>query len=126
MQRPAGPVDTAVTPRLESSPGPGEQLPGRDPVDIFLAGSAKHLGIPNYRRMLKRAGIEIDDENLPGATQSIMRENAFLFGDRDEINAGVDLFLEAGVDEIVLNLTGTAIEYGRARAVQDLHMLLDL
>ena len=76
--------------------------------------------------MLKRAGIEIDDENLPGATQSIMRENAFLFGDRDEINAGVDLFLEAGVDEIVLNLTGTAIEYGRARAVQDLHMLLDL
>lgn len=49
---------------------------------------------------------------------------AFVFGSLDEIVKRFDEYLDAGVDEIVLNLTGVCNLYGPKAAMDDLKKIL--
>ncbi|MFD7414018.1 LLM class flavin-dependent oxidoreductase [Kitasatospora purpeofusca] len=99
--------------------------PGRDPADLALAGNAGHLRLPHYTDMLRRAGLEVDADDTVAGARALVRGRAFLSGDAAELAAALDEYRAAGVDEIVLNVTGLCQRYGVAAALAELETILD-
>lgn len=98
--------------------------PDRDPVELLLAGNAGHLKLPHYQDMLRRSGIDVDPNDLAGSAKAVIAGRAFVSGDADEILAVLDEYRAAGVDEIVLNVTGLCRRYGLPTALGELETLL--
>jgi hypothetical protein len=77
--------------------------------------------------MLSRSGIDVDMRNDPEASgKALVGGDAFLFGDESEILDKLGQFTAAGVDEIVLNVTGVAMTEGGPAALRELETLLRL
>lgn len=93
--------------------------PGRDPESLVTAACGAHVRAPHYRDMLRRAGIDLPDGAGPSARR-LIDEGVFLYGGADEIRDRLDAFAAAGVDEVVLNATGTAARHGPKAAATDL------
>lgn len=99
---------------------------GRDPLEVTLASSSGHMSLPHYRSMLEAAGIRVDIEADPLASaQAMIDGGAFLAGSRDDVEAGLAEYASAGVDEVVLNLSGVASLEGDRAALGDLEKLLE-
>ncbi|OZM73049.1 5,10-methylene tetrahydromethanopterin reductase [Amycolatopsis antarctica] len=96
----------------------------RDPLDLALASSRVHLGLPHYAGMLREAGIDPDLDDPRRAASALMDGGAFLSGDSTEVIDRLTEFTEAGVDEIVLNSTGVCLSEGHVAALADLKNLL--
>lgn len=104
--------------------------PDRDPVRLALASNRHHLKAAHYQDMLRRGGVELpeatgsqaQDESARGA--ALVAGDAFLYGEPAELLAKLEAFREAGVDEIVLNVTGVAQLYGAQAASRELRTLL--
>jgi alkanesulfonate monooxygenase SsuD/methylene tetrahydromethanopterin reductase-like flavin-dependent oxidoreductase (luciferase family) len=112
-------------PRVAAVVSVGLDAPGRDPVDVVLAGSTGHLQLPHYQDMLCRAGIEVDPGDLRRSAKEVLAGGAFLWGGPDEVAAGLARYVDAGVDELVLNATGLCQRDGLGAAVQDVQAILD-
>ncbi|GGZ11910.1 LLM class flavin-dependent oxidoreductase [Streptomyces nitrosporeus] len=108
----------------------------RDPVQLALASNRNHLRAAHYRDMLRRGGVDLPDE-VPEGTgppddnellqgKALIAGDAFLYGGPDGLRAGLDAYREAGVDEIVLNVTGVARVFGPQAATKELRALLTL
>jgi alkanesulfonate monooxygenase SsuD/methylene tetrahydromethanopterin reductase-like flavin-dependent oxidoreductase (luciferase family) len=101
--------------------------PERDATKLALAGNAGHMRLPHYTDMLSRSGIDVDMRNDPEASgKALVGGDAFLFGDESEILDKLGQFTAAGVDEIVLNVTGVAMTEGGPAALRELETLLRL
>ncbi|MEV4293600.1 LLM class flavin-dependent oxidoreductase [Microbispora rosea] len=96
----------------------------RDPVDLVLAGNTGHLSLPHYQDMLRKSGIEVDPDDLRVTAKGVLAGRAFVSGDPDELRAGMEEYRAAGVDEIVLNVTGVCQLYGLPAALAELDTLL--
>ncbi|MGB8381541.1 MAG: LLM class flavin-dependent oxidoreductase [Dermatophilaceae bacterium] len=96
----------------------------RDPVLLAVASSGNHLRGPHYQAMLRAAGVAVTGRDVAVDAKALLAANAFVYGDRDDIAAGLAEYAAAGVDEVCLNLVGTASTHGSASALADLTTLL--
>ncbi|MFF3404298.1 LLM class flavin-dependent oxidoreductase [Streptomyces sp. NPDC002659] len=99
--------------------------PGRDSAALALAASAGHIRLPHYASMLDRSGIHVDPADPTASAGALMSGRAFLYGNAAAIREGLDEFREAGVDEIVLSVTGVHATYGNQAALHELDTLLE-
>lgn len=61
-----------------------------------------YLGLPNYTRQLARFGM--DESDLAGAGSDRFIDSAVVWGDDDQVRAGVDAHLEAGADHVAVQV----------------------
>ncbi|MFO7253142.1 MAG: LLM class flavin-dependent oxidoreductase [Actinomycetes bacterium] len=97
---------------------------GRDPVELVLTGNSGHLSLPHYQDMLRRSGIEVDPDEPAVTAKGVLASRAFVFGDLDGVRAAMAEYREAGVDEIVLNVTGVCLRLGLPTALTELETIL--
>ncbi|OEJ39803.1 5,10-methylene tetrahydromethanopterin reductase [Streptomyces agglomeratus] len=98
--------------------------PDREPAELALASNAAHLQAPHYQDMLRRSGIEARDEEPLARAKALVDGDAFLSGDLDALTEKLARYERAGVDEVVLNLTGVANLFGPQAAMAELKTLL--
>ncbi|WP_203580518.1 LLM class flavin-dependent oxidoreductase [Microbacterium hibisci] len=117
--RPCPPI-VAIVPAARRS---GE----RDVRELVARGNANHISRPHYRDMLRQAGIDLEGGiAVEEQAQRIADGGAFLFGDDDELRAGVRAYAEAGVDELVVNTAGVLYTEGPHAALAEAEALLEL
>jgi alkanesulfonate monooxygenase SsuD/methylene tetrahydromethanopterin reductase-like flavin-dependent oxidoreductase (luciferase family) len=99
-------------------------LPDCDPAEIALAGSAAHLQGPHYRDMLRRAGIDTSGDDPAADAKALVAGGAFISGELPDLVHQLEAFGAAGVDEVVLNLTGVFTARGPQTAMDQLKRIL--
>ncbi|WP_338087803.1 LLM class flavin-dependent oxidoreductase [Nocardioides lijunqiniae] len=97
---------------------------GRVPAETALASNAAHLRLPHYVEMLARAGIKVRGERPLEDAEALVEGRAFLSGDIDELTSQLREYEVAGVDEVVLNLTGVHHKSGPQKAMAELRTIL--
>lgn len=98
----------------------------RDITQIVLAGSGGHMQLPHYIDMLDRSGVSVDMEASPEASaKALLEHDVFLHGDEEEVVGKVAAFTDAGVDEVVFNMTGLCSMHGHKAALKEIETLLD-
>jgi len=97
---------------------------GRDLTELVMAGHAHHLRMPHYADMVRRAGIDADLTDPGAAVNAVVKGGAFLTGGLGDIAEQLAAFEEAGVDEIVLNVSGVCAKHGGRAALEELDELL--
>ncbi|MGW0608694.1 LLM class flavin-dependent oxidoreductase [Streptomyces sp. NPDC002640] len=93
-------------PRLAAVVHVSIDAPNRDHEQIVLAASQAHLQAPHYADMLRRAGIEVDPQNLAKTTAELLDSGTVAVGSTDDILHAVAAYREAGADEVILSATG--------------------
>ncbi|MFC0495646.1 hypothetical protein ACFFKE_12180 [Streptomyces mutabilis] len=96
----------------------------RDVSEFVLASNSAHMQAPHYLDMLGKAGINFSDLDSQEAARLMADSGAFLYGNLDQVVKRLDEYRDAGVDEIVLNLTGVCRLYGANAAMNDLKQIL--
>jgi 5,10-methylenetetrahydromethanopterin reductase len=100
------------------------EAPDRDPVQVALAGSGPHLQGPHYRDVLARAGIDVDPGDPADGAARLIDGGAYLTGPPDQLAKQVADFHAAGVDEVVVNVTGVHLGAGFAAALAEVEAIL--
>ncbi|WP_222192516.1 LLM class flavin-dependent oxidoreductase [Modestobacter italicus] len=116
-----GAVDRDDPPRLATVVNVAVDRPGRDPVQLALAGLGNHLAAPHYGDALTRAGYDIVVGDRDHNAAEIVRRGLYVHGTPAEIATALSAYLAAGVDEILLNVGGVHLSRGPVEALQDLH-----
>ncbi|MFC4123044.1 LLM class flavin-dependent oxidoreductase [Nonomuraea zeae] len=98
--------------------------PDRDQTRLVLQSNAGHLMLPHYVDMLERSGIEIDPQQPVETVKRLISGGAFLTGTPEELGGQIGEFHAAGVDELVINLTGVANSYGPQAALTEAETIL--
>ncbi|MEU8887045.1 LLM class flavin-dependent oxidoreductase [Streptomyces sp. NPDC048442] len=104
---------------------------GRDPAKLALASNGAHLSLPHYRDMLRQGGVALPDGGFDTADPesqalALVKGDAFVYGAAEEVLEKLAAYRAAGVDEIVLNVTGVAALEGPSAASHELKRLLQL
>lgn len=121
-----GAADRADVPRVVAIVPVALDRAGRNAAALALASNGAHIQSPHYGQMLRHAGIPVTADTPPlEAAQAVVDGGAFLTGDVDALRAEFAEFEKAGVDELVLNLTGVYNTFGPAKALAELTTLLD-
>lgn len=97
-----------------------------DPTPLVLASNQLHLSAPHYRDMLRQAGVTLPDSDLSALAKAALAGGAFVAGGHAEVAEGLRAFFDAGVDEVVLNVTGVRSVRGSAAAERELVRLLEI
>ncbi|MCA6093596.1 LLM class flavin-dependent oxidoreductase [Streptomyces sp. SCA3-4] len=97
---------------------------GRSPVDLAHLSSGGHLALPHYADMLARAGVDVPAGDPASAARALVTGGGFLYGSAPDIAAGLAAYAAAGVDEVILNLTGVHSWYGTDETLLDLNDIL--
>jgi alkanesulfonate monooxygenase SsuD/methylene tetrahydromethanopterin reductase-like flavin-dependent oxidoreductase (luciferase family) len=113
-----------AAPRLTAMVPVALSRPGADPAEVVLASNNQHMQAPHYIDMLRRAGIELTGSDPALDARRMIEGGAFVHGDVEAVLAQLAAYLDAGVDEIVLNLTGTFNLYGAQATMSDLNTIL--
>jgi alkanesulfonate monooxygenase SsuD/methylene tetrahydromethanopterin reductase-like flavin-dependent oxidoreductase (luciferase family) len=111
-------------PRLVAMVPMALQSPDRDPVRLAFASNAAHLRLPHYRDMLRRAGAHLPDADETTAAKALVACGAFLSGTPQRLAEQLHEFFAAGVDEVVLNVTGVHTLFGHQAAIAELKSIL--
>lgn len=99
--------------------------PGRDSVELAHTGSHGHLRASHYRDMLNRAGAGISPEDPPeAAAKALVDCGGFLSGNLNRLTSLLAEYTEAGVDEVVINMTAVLMRYGEHEALAELKTIL--
>lgn len=97
---------------------------GRDPQRVALASNGAHLQGPHYQDMLRRAGIDVRPGDPQHNAGGLIDGGAFLTGDAEGIAKQIAAFHEAGVDEVVVNVTGVHQTAGSAAALAEIEAIV--
>ncbi len=95
-----------------------------EPAELALAGNSGHLRLPHYIDMLRRAGVDVAGSDPTTAAEALVKIGAFLSGDAGQLAERLREYSDAGVDEIVLNLTGVYQKCGPEAALSDIKTIL--
>jgi hypothetical protein len=101
-----------------------KRQPGRDPARLAFAVCQRHLQAPHYVDMLRRAGVHVDAADPEAGARTLVESGVFLSGGTAELIDGLDAYRAAGVDEVVLNLSGVGHQQGEQAALRELELLL--
>lgn len=96
----------------------------RQGAEMALASNGTHLALPHYRAMLARAGVDLPGTAALDDAAALVDAGAFVYGDAGEIADRLAEYAAAGVDEVVLNLTGVHRSFGAEAALDELRALL--
>lgn len=107
-------------PRLVAIVPVALQRPDRDPAEL---ADTVHLRVPHYVDMLRKAGIEVSGADAAARGKAVVEGRAFVHGEPDRIAEQLGEFLDAGVDEVVLSLTGVCLRYGPQAALTEMEAL---
>lgn len=97
---------------------------GRDPVELAVASNQAHLSLPHYQAMLRAGGADIREGDLQHNARELVEHRGFLYGSMDELRVSLKEYEGAGVDEVVLNVTGICNTQGPTAAVDELSKLI--
>ncbi|MCC3776354.1 LLM class flavin-dependent oxidoreductase [Streptomyces sp. UNOB3_S3] len=97
---------------------------GRSPVELAHLSAGGHLVLPHYAAMLARAGVDVPANDPVSAARALISGGGFLYGSPSDIAAGLAGYAAAGVDEVILNLTGVHSWYGTDETLLDLNDIL--
>ncbi|MFI2032959.1 LLM class flavin-dependent oxidoreductase [Streptomyces buecherae] len=97
---------------------------GHEPAELALASNGAHLKGPHYIDMLRRGGVDVGGEDPTADAGALVDGGAFLSGGTDQLLDQLKAYETAGVDEIVLNLTGVYNLIGPQAAMADLKTIL--
>ncbi|RZU51338.1 alkanesulfonate monooxygenase SsuD/methylene tetrahydromethanopterin reductase-like flavin-dependent oxidoreductase (luciferase family) [Krasilnikovia cinnamomea] len=97
--------------------------PDRDLTALVEAACGAHSRAPHYADVLRRSGVELRGAPTRDAHR-LADSGVFLYGSAEDIHQRLDAYRAAGVDEVVLNVTGVASVYGPRAAARDLLALL--
>lgn len=114
-----------AVPRLVAMVPVALRLANRDPVELVLASNRPHLELPHYVDMLRLAGVGVDPGDPAAGAQALIDSGAFCYGDPSDVVKQLDAYATAGVDEVVVNATGTCLRYGSRNTLTDVVTLLD-
>ncbi|MFI5493509.1 LLM class flavin-dependent oxidoreductase [Actinoplanes sp. NPDC051859] len=95
-----------------------------DPVQVVLASNSAHLQAPHYLDMLRSAGVDVPPGDLAAAARGVLETDAFVAGGLDDVVKKLRSYADAGVDEIVLNVTGVHKVHGPRAGVEDLKNII--
>lgn len=118
-------LDTVIRPRLVSMVHVAVKRPERNAFLLAQIGCANHLKKFHYSDMLNKAGIPNHPSDIAGGARALVDHNVFLYGSVAQVLEGLTAYAEAGVDEVVLNLTAVASLYGDDAATKDLQDLAE-
>lgn len=114
-------------PRLVSMIPVARAIAGRDLATVVSASNAAHLSAPHYRDMLARAGARLSvASDLPAAAREAAQIGAFVFDEPGSLAERFQAIADAGVDEVVLNVTGICNTEGPKAALAELEALIEL
>ena len=119
----AGKADRPV-PRLTAIVPVALEREGHDPGTLALASNAAHLRGPHYLDMLRQAGVRVSGTDVKADAQALVDGGAFLSGDVSGLLERLSAYEKAGVDEVVLNVTGVFNVAGAQEAMSDLKQIL--
>ncbi|POX63423.1 LLM class flavin-dependent oxidoreductase [Streptomyces sp. Ru62] len=108
-------------PRVASVVHLAVRRPGRDLDQVAFAAVGAHLGSAHYADMLRRAGLDVDPGRPREAAGRLVGDGVHLSGDPKDIAARLHEYRAAGVDEVILNVTGVFLAEGARAALEDLH-----
>lgn len=111
-------------PRITSVVHVAQRKPGRDPAALALAVCHRHLQAPHYVDMLGQAGVRVDPSDPAAGARALVDAEVFLTGSASDLVAALTAYQAAGVDEVVLNLSGVGYLRGADVAVRELEFLL--
>ncbi len=111
-------------PRLATILPIARRRPQHEPFKLAMASNFAHSRAPHYIDMLGKAGIAVDAADPIAGAKAIVAGGAFLCGDVDELAGMVQQYWDAGVDEVILNVTGIYNVEGAEAAVEELEVLL--
>ncbi|GAA4670163.1 LLM class flavin-dependent oxidoreductase [Nocardioides nanhaiensis] len=121
-----GAVDREERPRLATVVNVAVDRPGRDPVELALAGLGDHLAAPHYGDALRRAGYDVVVGDRQHNAAEIVRRGLYAYGSPEEIATTLRGYREAGVGEILLNVGGVYLSRGPVEALQDLQAITEV
>jgi alkanesulfonate monooxygenase SsuD/methylene tetrahydromethanopterin reductase-like flavin-dependent oxidoreductase (luciferase family) len=98
--------------------------PDHSATELALASNERHLRAPHYIDMLRKSGIDVVGDDPVSDAEALVKGDAFLSGNRDQIVEKLAEYEAAGVDEVVLNVTAVARTYGTRAALQELKGIL--
>lgn len=101
------------------------ERPDRDLHRLAFTAAGAHLTGPHYVDMLGRAGVETTVDDPVAGARALLDSGVFVTGDPAAVAKQVGEYHLAGVDEVVLNLTGVALTDGLAAAVAECEAVLD-
>lgn len=93
---------------------------GLDPVRTVSAIVGAHLSGPHYQRMLRRAGLAIETDDVAANARTLLAENVFVVGTADEIAEEIAAYARDGVDEVAVNVGGVFLTRGASAAIDDM------
>lgn len=109
-----------ATPRLATVVPVALREPSRNPVELALASFRGHLQMPHYLDALQRAGVQVDPSDVEKSAQALVESGTFVFEDVAGLAESLDAYRAAGVDEVIVNVTGVSIRYGTKAALAEL------
>lgn len=98
---------------------------GTSGPEVALSSNRPHLTLPHYRSMLRRAGMAVSDAATPDDAALLIDGGSFLYGEVPDIADGIARYAAAGVDELVLNVTGVMNTSGPHAALADLRAITE-
>jgi alkanesulfonate monooxygenase SsuD/methylene tetrahydromethanopterin reductase-like flavin-dependent oxidoreductase (luciferase family) len=120
----AGAVGRRRPPRIVAMVHAALARPGRDPSRLVLAGARQHLSTQHYTDMLRQAGVMAYPDDPAAGAHAFVSAGAYAYGSAMDVAKQVRTYRDAGVDEVVLNLSGVAMTEGDDAAVKDLTEIL--
>ncbi|MDT9593132.1 LLM class flavin-dependent oxidoreductase [Nocardioides zeae] len=109
-----------VVPRLATVVNVAVARPGRDPVELALAGLGNHLAAPHYGDALTKAGFDVRIGDREHNAREIVDQGLYVYGTPEEIAERLRDYRDAGVDEILINPGGVYLTQGGLEALRDL------
>ncbi|MHA6780214.1 LLM class flavin-dependent oxidoreductase [Pseudonocardia saturnea] len=114
-----------ATPRIATVVHVALDRDGRDPYRMAWCAAHRHLSLPNYSGMLRRAGLTVHHSSPAIGAKALVDSGTFLTGSPADVVRGLGAYADAGVDEVILNAAGVHSAEGPAAAVRDLRQIVD-
>ncbi|WP_433175450.1 LLM class flavin-dependent oxidoreductase [Actinoallomurus sp. CA-150999] len=84
----------------------------RDPRRLAELATRAHVAGPHYADMLRRAGVDLDGKSPLGVGAALIHHDLFITGSPDTIAGALERYTDLGVDEVILNTAGVALDEG--------------
>lgn len=90
----------------------------RDPRKLAFYSCGMHIRAPHYAAALRQAGLQLTDD-IARDLEAIVDSQLFVYGSVESVCNEFEAYFNAGVDEVVVNLTGVALRHGQEAALTD-------
>lgn len=113
----AGAGDVRTTPRVATVVHVAQARRGREAARLAALAAGHHLRAAHYSDMLRRAGLD-------PSPRAMVDSGLFVTGPARRIAERLGDYFAAGVDEVILNVSGVLLAEGPMAAISDVEEIL--